>query len=52
MTKTPDFTHATYRLVRCIGCDATVSVRRPQEGEHAQCPRCHHKLQSGSRLVT
>ena len=49
MTKTPDFTHATYRLVRCIGCDATVSVRRPQEGEHAQCPRCHHKLQSGSR---
>jgi len=34
--------------VRCIGCDATVSVRRPQEGEYAQCPRCHHKLQSGS----
>ena len=49
MTKTPDFTHATYRLVRCIECDATVSVRRPQEGEYAQCPRCHHKLQSGSR---
>ena len=49
MTKTPDFTHATYRLVRCIGCDATVSVCRPQEGEYAQCPRCHHKLQSGSR---
>ncbi|RDE81672.1 PqiA/YebS family transporter subunit [Haemophilus parainfluenzae] len=49
MTKTPDFTHATYKLVRCIGCDATVSVCRPQEGEHAQCPRCHHKLQSGSR---
>ena len=48
MTKTPDFTHATYRLVRCIECDATVSVRRPQEGEYAQCPRCHHKLQSGS----
>ena len=48
MTKTPDFTHATYRLVRCIGCDATVSVCRPQEGEYAQCPRCHHKLQSGS----
>ena len=48
MTKTPDFTHATYRLVRCIKCDATVSVRRPQEGEYAQCPRCHHKLQSGS----
>lgn len=49
MTKTPDFTHATYKLVRCIECDATVSVRRPQEGEYAQCPRCHHKLQSGSR---
>ena len=52
MTKTPDFTHATYRLVRlvrCIGCDATVSVRRPQAGEYAQCPRCHQKLQSGSR---
>ena len=49
MTKTPDFTHATYKLVRCIGCDATVSVCRPQEGEYAQCPRCHHKLQSGSR---
>ncbi len=48
MTKTPDFTHATYRLVRCIECDATVSVCRPQEGEYAQCPRCHHKLQSGS----
>lgn len=32
MTKTPDFTHATYKLVRCIGCDATVSVCRPQEG--------------------
>ena len=48
MTKTPDFTHATYKLVRCIECDATVSVRRPQEGEYAQCPRCHHKLQSGS----
>lgn len=26
MTKTPDFSHATYKLVRCIGCDATVSV--------------------------
>ena len=49
MTKTPDFTHATYRLVRCIECDATVSVRRPQAGEYAQCPRCHQKLQSGSR---
>ena len=49
MTKTPDFTHATYKLVRCIECDATVSVCRPQEGEYAQCPRCHHKLQSGSR---
>ena len=49
MTKTPDFTHATYRLVRCIECDATVSVCRPQAGEYAQCPRCHHKLQSGSR---
>ena len=49
MTKTPDFTHATYRPVRCIGCDATVSVRRPQAGEYAQCPRCHQKLQSGSR---
>lgn len=49
MTKTPDFTHATYKFVRCIGCDATVSVCRPQEGEYAQCPRCHHKLQSGSR---
>lgn len=49
MTKTPDFTHATYRLVRCIECDATVSVCRPQEGEYAQCPRCHHKLESGSR---
>ena len=49
MTKTPDFTHATYKFVRCIGCDATVSVCRPQEGELAQCPRCHHKLQSGSR---
>ena len=35
--------------MRCIGCDATVSVCRPQEGEYAQCPRCHHKLQSGSR---
>ena len=34
--------------MRCIECDATVSVRRPQEGEYAQCPRCHHKLQSGS----
>ena len=49
MTKTPDFTHATYKLVRCIGCDATVSVCRPQAGEYAQCPRCHQKLQSGSR---
>ena len=49
MTKTPDFTHATYKFVRCIGCDATVSVCRPQAGEYAQCPRCHHKLQSGSR---
>ena len=49
MTKTPNFTHATYKLVRCIGCDATVSVCRPQAGEYAQCPRCHHKLQSGSR---
>ena len=26
-----------------------MSVCRPQEGEYAQCPRCHHKLQSGSR---
>ena len=25
-----------------------MSVCRPQEGEYAQCPRCHHKLQSGS----
>ncbi|MBS5251824.1 MAG: paraquat-inducible protein A [Haemophilus parainfluenzae] len=33
----------------CIGCDATVSVCRPQAGEYAQCPRCHQKLQSGSR---
>ena len=49
MTKTPDFTHATYKLVRCIGGDATVSICRPQAGEYAQCPRCHHKLQSGSR---
>lgn len=49
MTKTPDFTHATYKFVRCIGCDATVSVCRPQAGEYAQCPRCHQKLQSGSR---
>lgn len=49
MTKTPDFTHDTYKLVRCIGCDATVSVCRPQAGEYAQCPRCHQKLQSGSR---
>ena len=49
MTKIPDFTHATYKFVRCIGCDATVSVCRPQAGEYAQCPRCHQKLQSGSR---
>lgn len=49
MIKTPDFTHATYKFVRCIGCNATVSVCRPQAGEYAQCPRCHHKLQSGSR---
>ena len=26
-----------------------MSVCRPQAGEYAQCPRCHHKLQSGSR---
>ena len=30
--------------MRCNGV-----VCRPQEGEYAQCPRCHHKLQSGSR---
>ena len=33
----------------CVVLDATVSVCRPQAGEYAQCPRCHHKLQSGSR---
>ncbi|MDG2956911.1 paraquat-inducible protein A [Bisgaard Taxon 10/6] len=36
-------------IARCGECDAVVAIAELKKGQHAECPRCHHTLQSKDR---
>ncbi len=36
-------------IARCGECDELVAISGLEKGQHAECPRCHHNLQSKDR---
>ncbi|MFZ7174782.1 PqiA/YebS family transporter subunit [[Pasteurella] aerogenes] len=38
-----------FHLARCSDCDMLVTVCSLEKNQHAECPRCHNTLHSGSR---
>ncbi|WP_373100373.1 MULTISPECIES: PqiA/YebS family transporter subunit [Pasteurellaceae] len=50
MAKAPvHLQYAKYHIASCANCDATVAVSALAPNQHAECPRCHNTLSSGSR---
>lgn len=49
MTNSLRLLNTTQHIARCGECDALVTIASLEKGQHAECPRCHHNLQSKDR---
>ena len=49
MVKSPQSLDTIRHIARCGDCDALVVISKLEKGQHAECPRCHHDLQSQDR---